>query len=322
MKTLTPIWISCLFFFYLEPLIAQQLPLFTQYREMHGIINPAAVGRDVFQAKNTIIGGVSYRRQWIDAPQAPSTIMANVQWLKEMGGSYLLSGLYIVDDRLGKENTLGIYQRAGVLISNDIENYGIAVGFNGGMVNYRVRLSETTARDPDPLISGDRHKWRPDFGAGVFGYTKLGNDHLIYGGFSIPQIFGLKGIQLTENLDVVRYRHYYLTGGYIIPFNNEGSDLEISTWTKFVPHTRPNVDLNLRFNINNIFQLGAGFNTNKSLSLEATYLLGYNTQSEYEITGMWRFGYSYNMNFSPISSYMGNSHEFHFSVAFGGGNNY
>lgn len=320
MRIFTPAFILFFVSICFEPLNAQQLPLFTQYREMQGIINPAAVGRDFFISKNTILAGISYRKQWIEAPEAPATLMANVQWLKEMGGSHLISGLYIVNDKLGKEGTTGIYQRTGVLISQDPTDYGIAVGLNGGMVNYRVRLSEITARDPDPSIGSDRQKWHADFGAGVFGYTKLGNDHLIYGGFSIPQILGLKAIQLTDNLDVIRYQHYYLTGGYILPFNDEGSDLEISTWTKFIPNTRPNVDLNLRLNFNNLFQVGIGGNTNKSLSLEASYTLMSN--NNFDVNGLWRFGYSYNMNFSPIASYMGNSHEVHFSVAFGGGSYY
>lgn len=300
-----------------EPLNAQQIPLFAQYREMQGIVNPASISRDFIKFEHNISAGLSYRRQWMEDPQAPATLMANAEWLRETGGSHIISGLYIVDDKLGKESTMGVYQRLGVLISGDPKEYGIALGLNGGMVRYRVRLSETTARDPEPGIGADRQKWHPDIGAGVFAYSNLGNEgHLLYGGFSMPQVLGLKAIQLRENLDIVRYRHYFLTGGYILPFNNEGSDMELSTWTKFVPHTRPNIDLNLRFNYNNSVQLGFGFNTNKSLSFEAAYTLG--DSDNWDVNGLWRFGYSYNLNLSSIASYMGNSHEFHFSIAFGG----
>ena len=151
---------------------------------------------------------------------------------------------------------------------------------------------------------------------GIFGYTKLANDAMIYGGFSIPQVFAFKAIELSEKTDIIRYRHYYLTGGYIIPFNSEGSTMEISTWTKFVPNTNPNVDLNVRFNYENMFQLGLGVNTNKSVALEASYTLG--STNDYEVAGLWRIGYCYNMNLSPIANYMGSSHEVHLSVAFGG----
>ena len=303
-------------FIFLQSLTAQQLPLFTQYREMQGIVNPAAISRDFIRLKHKVLIGTSYRRQWIDAPQAPSTLMIQAEWLKEAGNTHVISGLYVVDDKVGKESTTGVNSRLGVLISDNPQDYGFALGLNGGMVQYRVRLSETTARDPDPLIGGDRQKWHPDIGAGVFGYMKLGNDNLLYGGLSVPQVFGFKALQLNENQDIVRYRHYYLMGGYIIPLNNESSSIEFSTWTKFVPNVNPNVDLNVRFNYNDQFQAGIGFNTNKSMSLEASYTLGSN--DNYEISGLWRIGYSYNLNFSTIANYLGSSHEIHLSVAFGG----
>lgn len=303
-------------FSFLNRLTAQQLPLFTQYREMQGIVNPAAISRDFIRLKHNVLIGTSYRRQWIDAPQAPATLMVNAEWLKEMGNVHFIEGAHLIEDKVGKESTTSINNRLGVLISDSPQDYGFALALSGGMVNYRVRLSETTSRDIDPNIAGDRQKWHPDIGAGVFGYMKVGNENLLYGGLSIPQVFGLKALQLSDNQEIVRYRHYYLMGGYIMPLNNESSSIEFSTWTKFVPNVNPNVDLNVRFNYNDQFQAGLGFNTNKSMSIEAAYTLG--SSDNYEISGLWRIGYSYNLNFSPIANYMGSSHEVHLSVAFGG----
>jgi type IX secretion system PorP/SprF family membrane protein len=305
-----------LFFYFSVNLMAQQLPLFTQYREMQGIINPAAISRDFIRFKHKFLIGTSYRRQWIDAPQAPATLMAHVEWLKPMGNTHLISGLYVVDDKVGKESTTGFNSRLGVLISDNPQDYGFAMSLNSGVVHYRVRLSETSSRDIDPLIGADIQKWHPDIGAGVFGYMKLGNENLLYGGFSMPQIFGLKAVQINGNQDITRYRHYYLMGGFILPLNNESSSLEISSWTKFVPNTPPNVDINVRYNHSDLLQIGFGFNTNKSVSLEASYTLGSN--DSYEIMGLWRIGYSHNINFSSITPYTGSSHEIHLSVAFGG----
>ena len=108
---------------------AQQLPLFTEYREMQGVINPAAISRDFILSKHNVLIGTSYRRQWIDVPEAPATLMLNGEWLKDMGGSHLISGLYVMDDKLGKESTLGIYNRLGVLLSSDPTQYGFAMLF-------------------------------------------------------------------------------------------------------------------------------------------------------------------------------------------------
>jgi type IX secretion system PorP/SprF family membrane protein len=295
---------------------AQQLPLLTQYREMQGIINPAAISRDFIRLKHNVLVGTSYRRQWMDAPQAPSTLMLQGEWLKETGNTHLISGLYVVDDKVGKESTTSINNRLGVLISDNPQDYGFALGLTGGMVHYRVKLSETSAHDADPNISSDRQKWHPDIGAGLFGYMKLANDNLLYGGLSVPQIFGFNALQLSENQEITRYRHYYLMGGCIVPLNTESSSIEFSTWAKFVPNVMPNADFNVRFNYNDQFQVGVGFNTNKSVALEAAYTLG--AGDNYDFAGLWQIGYSYNLSFSPIANYLGNTHEVHLSVAFGG----
>ncbi len=295
---------------------AQQLPLFTQYREMQGIINPAAINRDFIRLKLKGDFGASYRKQWIEDPQAPTTLMVHAEYLQSIANSHLISGLYAIDDKLGKESTTGIYGRLGVLISDRPKDYGFSAGLNGGMVKYRIKFSELTARDIEQGLSIDQQKWHPDIGAGIFGYTKLGNNSLVYAGLSIPQVFGFKSISFNDNQNIATYRHYYLTGGYILPLNNESTSLEFSTWTKFVPNTTPNVDLNLRFNFKDLIQIGAGYNTNNSLSLEASYTLV--SDDAYDFVGLWRIGYSYNVNFSSTSNYLGNSHEIHLSIAFGG----
>ncbi|MFT5165953.1 MAG: hypothetical protein ACI8P3_001184, partial [Saprospiraceae bacterium] len=46
-----------------EWVLAQQLPLFTQYREQAGIINPAAVHSDYFIYEHNVAFGGSYRKQ-------------------------------------------------------------------------------------------------------------------------------------------------------------------------------------------------------------------------------------------------------------------
>ncbi|MEO0044715.1 MAG: hypothetical protein RL329_4164, partial [Bacteroidota bacterium] len=44
----------------------QQIPLFTQYRALAGVINPAAISSDFFTKQHNVSFGVSYRRQWVD----------------------------------------------------------------------------------------------------------------------------------------------------------------------------------------------------------------------------------------------------------------
>jgi len=46
--------------------VAQQLPLFTQYRDSWTQINPAALSNNYINYENTYIAGVSHRQQWTD----------------------------------------------------------------------------------------------------------------------------------------------------------------------------------------------------------------------------------------------------------------
>jgi len=43
---------------------AQQLPIFTQYRENHGYINPASISSDYMTYYHNLYFGAPYRLQW------------------------------------------------------------------------------------------------------------------------------------------------------------------------------------------------------------------------------------------------------------------
>ena len=70
-----------------EWVAAQQLPLFTQYREQIGIINPAAIQGDYFIYEHNVSMGGSYRRQWVGLDNAPTTQTIHGQYMyAERGG--------------------------------------------------------------------------------------------------------------------------------------------------------------------------------------------------------------------------------------------
>ena len=59
---------------------AQQLPLFSQYREYQGLINPGSVTNDYLTIGHTKAVGLSHRRQWKDIPNGISTQLARFEW--------------------------------------------------------------------------------------------------------------------------------------------------------------------------------------------------------------------------------------------------
>ena len=53
---------------------SQQLPLFTQYRDLQTVINPAAIPADFFIYDNNFSIGASFRTQWVGLQNNPQTV--------------------------------------------------------------------------------------------------------------------------------------------------------------------------------------------------------------------------------------------------------
>ena len=55
-------------------LVAQQLPLFAQYRNASGLINPASINAEYFLYEYDLNFNASYRSQWQQQPETPRTM--------------------------------------------------------------------------------------------------------------------------------------------------------------------------------------------------------------------------------------------------------
>jgi type IX secretion system PorP/SprF family membrane protein len=309
----------CLFIFSLSQLNAQELPLLTQYRDMQGIINPAAVSMDFVHYKFSSYLGGNYRQQWVNFDEAPSTQLLHYERLKPVGESRFVSGSYFQNDVLGKESTMGLIQRVAYMLSPDASESGLSVGFSAGMNQYRLRLSQTNPHDVNDIIyrQSDPKFWYPEVGVGLWGFQKIGYfKDIIYGGLSVPQVLGLS--RQLGDLPFVsrRYQHYYLNAGYVHALNGEDRDVEVSSWVKFVPHVPINVDLNVRYKMANFLKLGVGYNTNSTIHSEITFIV---SEAAGFDKGLFRIGYSFDWQFARanVPAYWGNSHEIHASWAFG-----
>ncbi|MEK7257085.1 MAG: type IX secretion system membrane protein PorP/SprF, partial [Bacteroidota bacterium] len=136
-------------------IFAQQLSLFTQYRENQSIINPAAVNGSYLTHQQNLSFGASYRAQWAGLENAPTTATLRGEYLYTGGGSVsLIAGGYLVNDQTGPTGFTGIYGRIGGLLSSDPEYAGISIGLSAGAVQYRVNTSEIRLRDEGDILSG------------------------------------------------------------------------------------------------------------------------------------------------------------------------
>lgn len=309
-----------LFFVVVEWLPAQQLSLFTQYREQSGIINPAALNSDYFIYEHNVAFGGSYRRQWVGLENAPTTQTLHGQYMyAERGSLGWIGGAYLINDQTGPTGFTGAYGRLAGIITDDPYYGGISFGLSFGAVQYRVNTQEIRLREAnDILTADDQAKIFPDFGLGAYFYRQLdGGGWLdgshVYTGVSIPQVFGLNldFRDETGDFSVQRVRHFYGQIGMLNYFDND-SFLELSAWIKYVPNAPVNVDFNLRYQMQSNFWLGTGLSTAGNYHLE----FGYVAQDFLRDDTNFRIGYGFDYSFSAFGPEAGSTHEINLAYTF------
>lgn len=303
MKIILPALCCCLFNLSAS---AQQLPLFTQYREYAGILNPGSVPHDYLVYDQNLSFGASYRRQWINDQDGPATQMVRADYLWLRGNVNPIFGAYLMNDKAARVGTTGAYTRIGMM-TGDAEN-GFSAGLSAGVVRYGLNLMNARLDDAtDPLLTGSvRARIAPDVGAGVFGHATL-SGNLLYGGVSVPQILGWKlsfNNASQEVLSIRRTQHYYALAGYKIALEDENF-LEFSSWVRFIPALKPNFDLNMRFQMHQAFYIGTGLNSARMAHFESGLTLGTNSDRERLV----RIGLGADLSFAKTNAFYGNSIE-------------
>lgn len=289
---------------------AQQLSLFTQYRENATLINPAAIESDFFAYGQNLTFGASNRVQWAGLSNSPRTQTLRASYLNtEYSGVTLLAGGYIINDVTGPTGFTGLYGRIGGVVSGDPEYSGLAFALSGGLVQYRVKASEITLRDDGDVIGNqNQSQLFPDVGLGVFYYSAFGrgSDNYFYAGISVPQIIGLDLTFQDENGEFYtkRIQHFYGQLG-LYKFFDDDSFLEPSLWVKYAPNAPMNVDVNLRYQLPSSIWMGAGISSGKNFHLEAGFALGENVGFDNTL----RFGYGFDYSFSSFGPSAGYTHE-------------
>jgi type IX secretion system PorP/SprF family membrane protein len=304
-------------FFSVATTQAQQIPLFTQYREMHGVLNPAAIPYGFMTNRNKSAIGVSHRRQWGGMQNPPTTqILRGEYFAADRTGVALLTGGYFINDKTGPTSYTGLYGRIAGVITSDAEVGGVSFGLALGGVQYRLQTSQLKLRDADDIrTTEDRSKFYPDLSIGAFWYQKMGDfsDDYVYAGASVPQMIGLD-LNITDGNKTLQYervRHYYATAGWY-HFFGEGSFLEPSVWVKYVKNAPVNVDFNLRYQAANTFWVGAGSSVSGNIHAELGFIAGKNFGFDSNL----RIGYGFDYTTQNYGSFVGTTHEINIGYAF------
>ncbi len=309
--------VALLICFYVPKMHAQQMPLFTQYREMHGILNPAAVPYGFLTNQNKTSFGVLNRRQWLDIPNSPTTqILRGEHFAADRTGVALLAGGYLMNDQTGPTGFTGLYGRIAGVITNDADVGGVSFGLSLGAVQYRLKTTELKLREEgDIRATEDRTTVYPDISIGAFWYQKTGDfsDDYVYAGVSVPQMIGLdlNIADVDKKLQYERVRHYYASAGWY-HFFGEGSFIEPSAWVKYVQNAPLNVDFNLRYQAANTFWVGAGTSLSGNIHAELGVILGKNIGFD----SNFRVGYGFDYSAQSYGSFVGTTHEINLSYSF------
>ena len=297
-------------------LSAQQLSLFTQYRENATIINPAALESDflISEGDYNLTFGANYRRQWAGLENTPTTQVVRGSYVNNrLSGATFTAGGYVMNDVTGPTGFTGLYGRIGTIIGRNPEYAGISVALSAGFAGYRVKSSELVLRDPlDPLGGVDQGQSHPDLGFGIYGYNYVGNDHMLYGGVSVPQVLGMDLTFTNENgeFDVKRVRHYYGMAGWYW-FTGSDSFLEVSSWVKYVEGAPFNADVSVRYQLPSAPYMGMGLSTAGNFHFEA----GINVGQSYNADTNFRIGYGFDYSFSSFGPSVGGTHELQVAVS-------
>lgn len=302
---------AIVFLFAYTSAFAQQLPLFTQYREYSGILNPAAVPNDYLWYEKNLSFGASYRKQWLNDSEGPATqvIRGDYVWLRD--NVHPIFGGYLMNDKAARMGMTGAYGRMGILFSDSPLERGISAGLSAGVVRYGLDLNNPRVEDPsDPALFDVRNKIFPDVSAGVYAYTTFDNGHLLYGGASVPQVLGLdlRFRDKSDNtLSLQRSQHFYATAGYKISLRDEYSFLEFSTWVKYVPALKPHFDCNVRYQMSETLFIGTGMSSSGNFHIETGLLMGEDK--------LFRIGMGADVPFTRTSAYYGAALEFNCAYA-------
>jgi type IX secretion system PorP/SprF family membrane protein len=309
------------FFFIKTPLQAQQLPIFTQYREAQGIINPAFISSDYMLNGHKTSMGASYRTQFSGIKRAPKTAILRGEYVFENDNFFKPHlGGFILNDQTSTIGTTGMYAKIAALGTFDPRYGGFSIGLMAGVTRFNFNATDIAWHETGDILSQQNiNKIYPDIGLGAFGYLSLsgkkqflfgeGSDNILYGGFSIPQVFSPTLLFSGNNKDITfqRLPHFYAQMGYY-KFVNKVSFWEPSIWINYVKNVSPRIDFNLRYHIKNIFWLGGGYSSNNMVHAETGFWLNnaFNLKDQ-----KIKLCYAFDYGLGNSSSFLGMAHELH-----------
>ncbi len=268
---------------------AQQDPHYTQYMYNLSVVNPAYAG-----SKESVSGGLLYRKQWVEIEDAPTT---GTFFIHSPVGKNVGIGLSAITDKIGPVEENNLYGDFSYTLNLGGE-HRMAFGLKAGATFHKVGLFSEIGNgnvpDPDdPAFQSDSNRTFFNLGSGLFYYTNK-----YYVSFSIPNMLKSKYLDFNGRQFGTETLHYFLTGGYVF---------DISPNVKFKPfamvksaiNAPTSLDVSTNFLFNDKFEVGATYRLEDS----------FGAMVNYAITPNVKIGYAYDHIVSDLNITTPSSHE-------------
>jgi type IX secretion system PorP/SprF family membrane protein len=268
---------------------AQQDPHYTQYMYNMSVMNPAYAG-----SKESISGGLLFRKQWVEIEDAPTT---GTFFIHSPVGRNVGLGLSVISDKIGPVEENNVYADFSYTLNLGGE-HKLAFGLKGGLTMHKIDFNTIYPTLPDlgddVFGQGNPNKTFLNVGSGVFYYTDK-----YYLAFSVPNMLKTKYLDFDGRQYGTEELHYFLTGGYVFDINPN---------LKFKPFAMVKSSLNAPTS----FDVSANFLLFDKLELGATYRVedSFGAMVNFAITPSLRLGYAYDHIVSDLDVVTPASHEF------------
>jgi len=256
----------------------------TTYLTIHGPLKKSAYERESatsFRARGENPRGTAYWRDY--------------QTVEPHGGV----GFTMINDRTGPLNRFAAYGTYAYHLGIS-PHTNLSAGISAGFTNMSLDASKlnfgTINVDPAVAGSGTLNRIKPDISAGLWLYS---NNYFV--GLSAQQIvpqnisFSDNSVSLTQGKLIP---HLFLSAGYRMQVSDDVSFLP-STLLRYVSPLPLGVDLNAKFQYQDIFWLGASYRYNDGFAA----MMGFNLNNTINI------GYSYDIQTSKINTVSKGTHE-------------
>lgn len=252
----------------------------------------------------------TYRDQWAEMPGAPKNFNFSID--APVGKHTRLFrpvavGLSLNNEQIGVEKITTAMGNYAYRIA--MKNGVLSAGLRGGVKLYGASYDKLDlAHKNDPNFQGNiTNLVLPNFGAGVF-WSAKDEEHRdrYYAGLSIPMLLQNHYGENTQNNSVLakEIRTGYLSGGYIFhtgatsPFTFTPQTI-IRFLGNFNYRLPISCDLNITASYQDRLMLGITYRTDRSVEFIA----------HLQIMRELNIGYAYDYSFSPLSPYLGQTHE-------------